>query len=111
MTCRSPLFLVHLQGKLRIDKAAVVAGRMRQLGAAALRAADVMDRPQGMMGAAFALARLAVFLNREHDQSPTIHPGPPTLASAAGAEGCKTLFSNKEQRRAWQPAGAIRGVR
>src|SRR2546428_3397 len=61
------LFLVHLERKLRVHVAAVVAGGVGELGRAALGAADVVDRPQRVVGAALALAGLAVLLNGEHD--------------------------------------------
>src|SRR4051794_21690565 len=61
------LLLFHRQRQLRVHIAAVVAGGVRELGVAALRAADVVDRLQRVVRTAFALARLADSLDRKHD--------------------------------------------
>src|SRR5690349_14385868 len=64
----SPLILVllDLESQLRVDVAAVVAGRVGELGVAALGAADVVDRLERLVRTAFALARLADALNGQH---------------------------------------------
>ena len=61
-------FLFHLQRKFRVDIPAIVAGTVGQFRIAALRTSDIMNRPQCVVRAALALARLAVFLNRQHEQ-------------------------------------------
>src|SRR5438034_32184 len=65
---RLRLVRLDLQGELGVDVAAVVAGGVRQLGAAALGAAYVMNRLEGQVGAALALAGLTVFLDGKHDE-------------------------------------------
>src|SRR5205809_478386 len=85
LRCRLSLVLVHLERKLGVHVAAVVAGGVGELGGAALGAADGMDRPQRVVRQALALAGLAVFLNGEHVE---IH----SCAEAAGNEGPGRCF-------------------
>ena len=59
-------FLIDLERQLGVHIPAVIAGTVRQLGVAALRAADVVDRLEGVMGPALALARLGMFLDGKH---------------------------------------------
>ena len=60
------LILLDRHRELRIDEAAVVARAVGQLGGAALGAADVVDRLEGVMRAALSLAHLADSLDRLH---------------------------------------------
>jgi len=60
--------LIDLQRELGIYIAAVIAGTVRELGVAALGAADVVDGLKGVVRATLALSGFAVFLNRKHDQ-------------------------------------------
>src|SRR4051794_26527446 len=62
----SPFLFLDLQRQLRVDVAAVVAGAVWELGVAALGAGDVMDRLEGVVRAALALAGLAGLLNGKH---------------------------------------------
>jgi hypothetical protein len=62
----SGLVLLDREGELGIDIAAVVTGGVRELGAAALGTTDVMNGLEGKVGAALALAGLAVFLDGKH---------------------------------------------
>src|SRR3954467_14893181 len=63
-------FLVRLQRELRVDVPAVVAGAVGELGVAALRAADVVDRLEGQVGPALALAGLGGFLDWKDGRAP-----------------------------------------
>src|SRR5262245_38833507 len=65
-----------LKRQFRVDVAAVVAGGVRQLGRAALRTADIVNRPQRLMRAAFALPRFGNPLYRQH-KKPTAGISPP----------------------------------
>src|SRR5687767_932130 len=58
--------LIDLQRELGVDVPAIVAGAVRQLGVAALWAAHVVDRLEGLMRSTLALAALGMFLDREH---------------------------------------------
>jgi hypothetical protein len=69
---------------------------MWQLGAAALRTIHVVDRLKGMMRAALALARLAVFLDRKH--------GSLLRADDNGKYGYqRNVNPSKHERRAFYP--------
>ena len=100
-SCRGDLrlVLIHLERKLGVHVPAVVAGGVGELGRAALRAADVMNGPQRVVGAAFALARLAVLLNGEHVEL-TPAPAHPKQGAAAVLQvlAC-TSDTMKKQRR------------
>src|SRR5215213_3238358 len=63
---RLGLVRLHVERELRVHVAAVVAGGVGKLGAAALGTADVVDGPQRVVRAALALAGLAVLLDGEH---------------------------------------------
>src|SRR5688572_16972746 len=82
----SGLIRLDREGELRIDVPAVLARGVRELGVAALGAADVVDRLEGQVGAALALARLAVLLNRKHD-------GLLPTASRVWVNGCGSASS------------------
>src|SRR5687767_3649781 len=73
---RSGLIRLDREGELGVDVTAVLARGVRELGVAALGASDVVDRLERQVGAALALARLAVLLDRKHDG---LLPGPATL--------------------------------
>jgi len=61
------LLMIDLKRELGVHVPAVVAGGVRKLGVAALGAAHVVDRLEGLMSPALALARLGMFLDRKHD--------------------------------------------
>src|SRR4051794_35477837 len=61
-----PFLFLDLQGQLGVDVPAVVAGAVRELGVAALGAGDVVDRLEGVVRAALALAGLAGLLDGKH---------------------------------------------
>lgn len=62
----SGLLATDLQRQLRINISAVIARAVRKLGLPTLRAAHIVNWLQCQVGAALALPRLAVFLNRLH---------------------------------------------
>ena len=59
--------LPDLQRQFRVDVPTIIAGAVRKLGVATLRTPHVMNRLHRMVGAALALAGLAMFLDRKHD--------------------------------------------
>ena len=64
--CGLTLGRIDVQRELRVDKPAILARAVRQLGAPALRTAHIMDRLKRLVRSALAFARLAVFLDRKH---------------------------------------------
>ena len=60
-------FLGEAKRQVGVDEAAILAGAVGQAGVAALLAAHIVGRPQGVVRAAFALAGLADSLDRLHD--------------------------------------------
>src|SRR5688572_11799407 len=83
-------FLLDLEGELRVDVPAVVAGAVGELGGAALGAADVVDRLQRVVGTALALAGLADLLYGLHDELLGRTPARPagSCATAVALTGC-----------------------
>src|SRR5688500_2132187 len=103
------LVLIDLKRRLAIHVAAVVAGGVGELGAAARRAAGVVRRPESRVGV--PLARLAVLLDRKHDTTPAGNPRARRGSKATRAAGERSNVGPINEQRRAKPAvqqGSVR---